>query len=58
MLRKTKKVNMNLQEAIKILKRHNKWRRGAVIEMENPTELGIAIDTILEYFEKQEKNLK
>lgn len=44
---------MNLQQAIKILKRFNKWRRGAVIEMENPTELGVAIDTILEYFEKQ-----
>ena len=41
---------MKLKKALKILKRHNKWRRGAGIPMENPTQLGIAIDTILETF--------
>ena len=39
---------MKLKKAFKILARHNKWRRGAEIPMENPTQLGIAIDTILE----------
>lgn len=41
---------MKLKKALKILARHNKWRRGANIPMENPTELGIAIDIILETF--------
>lgn len=42
---------MKLKKALKILKRHNKWRRSEKIPnipMENPTQLGIAIDTILE----------
>lgn len=37
---------MTLKEANIILKRHNQWRGGAEIEMENPTQLGIAIDVI------------
>ena len=42
---------MKLKKALKILKRHNKWRRSENIPnipMENPIQLGIAIDTILE----------
>ena len=39
---------MELKEAIEILERHNKWRRGAEIPQESPGELGIAIDTVLE----------
>lgn len=42
---------MNIKEAIEILKRHNKWRRGAEIPMENPTIIGIAIDTVINYYE-------
>lgn len=42
---------MNIQEAVKILRKHNEWRRyegpiGQGPEMVNQTELGIAIDTV------------
>lgn len=43
---------MNLKEAIEILKTHNQWRRGALIEQASPKELGIAIDIIVNNFEK------
>ena len=52
---------MNITQAIETLQKHNEWRRwdaedpleedpsfGAP-EMTNPTQLGIAIDTIVEY---------
>lgn len=43
---------MNLSEAIKILTLHNQWRRDRSEvnphEMQNPTELGIAIDVVVE----------
>ena len=40
---------MELKEAIEILKRHNEWRRGSdKYPLDNPTRIGIAIDTILE----------
>ena len=39
---------MNINTATKILKRHNRWRRGDDgLRMEDPKELGIAIETIL-----------
>ncbi len=38
---------MTLQEAIDILTKHNEWRRGDEIDMIDPTQLGIAIDIIL-----------
>lgn len=39
---------MTLQEAIKILDNHNKWRRGNdTIQMTDPTELGIAIELVI-----------
>ena len=41
---------MEVQEALRILEYHNKWRRGADIEMLNPTILGIAIDTVVEKY--------
>lgn len=43
---------MQIEEAIIILKRHNRWRRGAEIEMTDPTILGIAIDTIIRHYER------
>ena len=51
---------MNIKEATKILKEHNEWRRdkhlgGFELEMCNPKELGIAIDTIVEYLETEEE---
>lgn len=47
---------MTGKQAIKILKRANKWRRGAEIKMPDPKELGEAIDvaiTILESYAKK-----
>ena len=43
---------MEIQEAIKILKKHNEWRRynGDMLKspaMPHPTEIGIAIDTVV-----------
>lgn len=43
---------MKLKTAIKILKHHQKWRRGADIKMENPTRLDKAIDKILKELKK------
>ena len=41
---------MTLSQAIKILSKHNKWRRGDErIKQTDPKQLGIAIDVILEY---------
>lgn len=45
---------MSIKEADEILKRHNLWRRGAEIAMENPTTLGIAIDAITKYVDEHE----
>lgn len=45
---------MKIKEAIKILKYHNEWRRGADIEMTDIKDLGIAIDTVVECFESDE----
>lgn len=43
---------MTFSEALKILELHNQWRRYDGVpnkyEMQNPTELGIAIDTAIE----------
>lgn len=46
---------MTLIEAIQILETHNKWRRGAEIPMEEPKNIGIAIDVILKEVKKQLK---
>lgn len=44
---------MKLTKAIEIVEKHNKWRRANEdLEMVNPTELGKAIDTLLEYCKK------
>ncbi len=48
---------MTVQEAIQILKEHNKWRRSNEImprPMVNPTELGIAIDTVVNHFDRKQ----
>ena len=46
---------MKLSKAIEILRFHNKWRRdnSNIYLMTDPTELGIAIDVILESFKCQ-----
>ena len=47
---------MKVSEAIEILRQHNLWRRGADIPMENPTTLGIAIDTVVEWYQSIDAN--
>lgn len=41
-------MNEELKVAIELVQRHQDWRRGAEIEMENPKELGVSIDTVIE----------
>ena len=45
-------INMDIIDAVNILERHNKWRRGADIEMENPKEIGEAIDLVVNKLRK------
>lgn len=40
---------MTIQEATALLKTHNEWRRGSEIGQANPTQLGIAIDMVVQY---------
>lgn len=52
---------MTEQEALKLLQRHNRWRRGDdSVEMEDPRALGIAIDVacrvLAEHIEKEKTN--
>jgi len=48
---------MKIEEAIKILENHNKWRRGSdELPMAEPYILGIAIDLILLEIKKVVKN--
>jgi hypothetical protein len=42
---------MTVKQAIKILIRTNKWRRGAEIEMPEPKEFGEAIDVAIAIME-------
>jgi len=46
---------MKIKKAIKILKKHNKWRRGKGNTQTNPTKLGIAIDTITKHYKNEIK---
>lgn len=42
---------MTLTQALTILREHNKWRRGADIEMIDPKTLGEAIDVVCNLIE-------
>jgi hypothetical protein len=42
---------MTIIEAIQVLKHHNKWRKGADIEMTDPKILSEAIDEIIRHYE-------
>lgn len=46
---------MTLQEAVDILRQHNAWRRdnGRCIDMVDPTDVGIAIDTVIDACESE-----
>ena len=48
---------MNITEAIKIVKKYNKWRRGdeRILHIE-PKTLGIAIDVLILHAEQHNKN--
>ena len=43
---------MDVQEALRLLEHHNKWRKGADIKMPNPKDLSEAIDTVVNEFKK------
>ena len=52
---------MKIKKAIKVLKKHNKWRRydsdiGESPKMTDPKKLGIAIDTVVNKFEELTKD--
>ena len=49
---------MNIKEARFILFNYNIWRRGSDIEQPNPTQIGIAIDTIINYVDYTLKDIK
>jgi hypothetical protein len=55
-------TNTELLKAVKILKAHNLYRRDrnvpSVYPMGDPTELGIAIDVIVEWFEINDKETR
>lgn len=38
---------MTIDEAISVLELHNRWRKGADIEMQSPTSIGMAIDLVV-----------
>jgi len=44
---------MELQEAVHILKQHNKWRIGADIPMVHPKDLTEAINEVVKYYERR-----
>lgn len=51
---------MTIDEAINVLEQHNKWRKGADIEMQTPTMIGMAIDLVvceLKNMRKQQSSL-
>ena len=39
---------MQLKEAIEYVENYQRWRRGAEIDQPNPTQLGIAIEILIE----------
>ena len=47
---------MTIEEAIELIELHQKWRRGAEIEMQNPKQIGIAIDILLNFAKTNSKN--
>lgn len=40
---------MTIDEAIEVLELHNKWRKGADIEMQSPVKIGMAIDLVISF---------
>ena len=50
---------MSIEQAIDLLREHNIWRRGNFGEgaMVDPTDLGIAIDTVCDHFRNTTKKV-
>lgn len=48
---------MSIEQAIELLRAHNIWRRGGEGAMVNPTDLGIAIDTVCDHFRNTTKKV-
>ena len=46
----------DIRDARNLLRRYNEWRRGAEREMENPTEIGKAIDLACGVLERAEED--
>jgi len=46
----------DIREAANLLRRYNEWRRGAEQEMENPTEIGKALDLACGVLERAEED--
>lgn len=46
---------MRITAVIKILEEHNKWRRGKTSAMQNPAQLGKAIDAAIRQLKKLPK---
>lgn len=46
-------MNEELKKACKLLQYFQKWRRGGDGEMPNPREIGLALDLVLDWVEKQ-----
>ena len=43
---------MEIKQAIELLERHNRWRQGAEIPMEEPHDITDSINAIVDYFKK------
>ena len=48
---------MDIKEARNILFKFNQWRRGSEIEQPNPTQIGIAIETLLNHVDYTLKDI-
>lgn len=47
---------MDLEQAIEVLRLHNKWRRGSDDKI-SPEAIGIAIDTVVKHYSGQKSDL-
>jgi len=48
---------MTLEEAIKIVEKHQEWRMGADTEMEHPRTLSLALNTLILGIKKLQEKL-
>lgn len=50
---------MTTKQAISILKKYNKWRRGdSKMKMPDPTKIGVAIDIVIEQLELRDEMVR